>query len=65
MAKMTKQKVATKKKPNVKLVLARVEDVDSREGLAAFYEQLVGRRPTEAELDEAFADEEEGGDGGS
>ena len=34
------------------------ERADSREGLAAFYEQLVCRRPIEQELDEAFPDED-------
>lgn len=44
--------------PKRRLVVARPEDIDTREGLAAFFMALTGREPTEAELDEAFEAED-------
>lgn len=45
MAKRTKQKVATKKKPNVKLVLADLGENSSDEELARFVFELAGSWP--------------------
>jgi len=47
MAKRTKQKLATEKKPNVKFVLADLDATSSDEELANFIHELSGSWPAD------------------
>ena len=57
-----KPSAGNRKPRKATLVLARAEDLDDPQELAAFYEALTGRAPTAAELAEAFADGDESWD---